>query len=167
MTLFQLCMYTIYANQAIQAVGYFVLANDPHGIFHFLAPIAYPIGYIMNIQHGEIHRFSEFVLRNEKKCQWQYRFVADEMFYRAQLFCARKSSTWFPAARNGISARNRWPKMWLFAGTELVELWFWSETDNFTPRKSSKIYRLEWCWWLLQWSPTPQGCHQHPLSTSM
>ena len=69
MTLFQLCMYTIYANQAIQAVGYFVLANDPHGIFHFLAPIAYPIGYIMNIQHGEIHRFSEFVLRNEKKCQ--------------------------------------------------------------------------------------------------
>ena len=67
MTLFQLCMYTIYANQAIQAVRYFVLTNDTHGIFHFLAPIAYPIGYIMNIQHGEIHRFSELVLRNEKK----------------------------------------------------------------------------------------------------
>ena len=64
MTLFYLCVYTVYANQAIQAIGYFVQAHDPNGIFHYFAPLAYPIAYIMNIQTGEIHRFSELVLRD-------------------------------------------------------------------------------------------------------
>ena len=39
MTLFQLCIYTVYFNQAIQAAGYFIFANDTKGILHYLAPI--------------------------------------------------------------------------------------------------------------------------------
>ena len=42
MTLFQLCIYTVFANQAIQAAGYFIFAIDPKrkGILHCMAPIA-------------------------------------------------------------------------------------------------------------------------------
>ena len=41
MTLFQLCIYTVYSNQAIQAAGYFVFAifKDTKGILHYLAYI--------------------------------------------------------------------------------------------------------------------------------
>ena len=43
MTLFQLCLYTVYANQAIQAAEFFIFSyftRDPKGILHRLAPIA-------------------------------------------------------------------------------------------------------------------------------
>ena len=180
MTLFQLCIYTVFANQAIQAAGYFIFAIDPKrkGILHCMAPIARVSMHI--IDHRSLSNDATVQFRifgppsflgpvgnptdNISNCVYHEHSAARNSsifwtgvkepilnffahlrlwsLYRVQLFSSWQFGARIPIARNGPSARDRRSKVRLPAWTKLVELWFWSQIDNVTPRNEFAISRV-------------------------